>query len=168
MTTRAVIHLRLYFFTAWLHFRSSVSSISARTISVLLKIKLAQRKTRVCVWVCVRERACTCERVYACAQLCPTLCEPLDCPGSSVYKIFRARILESVVISYSRVSPTQGLNPHILHLLHWRADSLPLRHLGSLAQSKTCVHVQKHRCQPQERIKYFLLRLTLGERSVNE
>ena len=118
----------------------------------------------VCVCVCVR----ACERVYACAQLCPTLCEPLDCPGSSVYKIFRARILESVVISYSRVSPTQGLNPHILHLLHWQADSLPLRHLGSLAQSKTCVHVQKHGCQPQERIKYFLLRLTLGERSVNE
>ena len=62
MTTRAVIHLRLYFFTAWLHFRSSVSSISARTISVLLKIKLAQRKTRVCVCVCV----CVCVRVREC------------------------------------------------------------------------------------------------------
>jgi len=27
---------------------------------------------------------------------------------------------------------TQGSNPHILHLLHWQADSLPLSHLGRL------------------------------------
>ena len=26
---------------------------------------------------------------------------------------------------------TQGSNPHLLHLLHWQADSLPLSHLGS-------------------------------------
>ena len=36
-----------------------------------------------------------------CAQLCPTLCNP---PGSSVYGIFQARILEQVAISYSRGS----------------------------------------------------------------
>ena len=29
------------------------------------------------------------------------------------------------------IFPTQGLNPHLLHLLHWQADSLPLDHLGS-------------------------------------
>ena len=27
--------------------------------------------------------------------------------------------------------PTQGLNPHLLGLLHWQVDSLPLCHLGS-------------------------------------
>ena len=27
--------------------------------------------------------------------------------------------------------PTQGWNPHLLCLLHWQADSLPLSHLGS-------------------------------------
>ena len=27
--------------------------------------------------------------------------------------------------------PTQRLNPHLLHLLHWQANSLPLSHLGS-------------------------------------
>ena len=27
---------------------------------------------------------------------------------------------------------TQGSNPHLLHLLHWQADSLPLSHQGSL------------------------------------
>ena len=37
---------------------------------------------------------------------------------------------------------TQGLNPHLLHLLHWQADSSPLSHLGSLMihsrHSKNC------------------------------
>ena len=36
-------------------------------------------------------------------QLSPTLCNPMDCspPGSSVYGIFQARILEWVAICYS-------------------------------------------------------------------
>ena len=40
------------------------------------------------------------------AQLCPTLCDPVDCslPGSSVLGIFKARILEWVAISYSKGS----------------------------------------------------------------
>ena len=39
-------------------------------------------------------------------QLCPTLCDPMDCssPGSSVRGIFQARILEWVAISCSRES----------------------------------------------------------------
>ena len=34
------------------------------------------------------------------AQLCPTLCDPMDCslPGSSVHGIFQARVLEWVAI----------------------------------------------------------------------
>ena len=41
------------------------------------------------------------------ARSCPTLCTPMDCslPGSPVYEIFPARILEWVVISFSRGSP---------------------------------------------------------------
>ena len=40
------------------------------------------------------------------AQLCPTLCDPMDCssPGSSIHGIFWARILEWVAISFSRGS----------------------------------------------------------------
>ena len=40
------------------------------------------------------------------AQLCPTLCEPMDCslPGFSVHGIFQARVLEWVAISFSRGS----------------------------------------------------------------
>ena len=32
--------------------------------------------------------------VYICAQLCLTLCDPMDLPGPSVHGIFQARILE--------------------------------------------------------------------------
>ena len=32
-----------------------------------------------------------------------------------------------------RIFPTQGLNLHLLSLLHWQVDSLPLHHLGNLA-----------------------------------
>ena len=40
------------------------------------------------------------------AQLCPTLCNPMDCspPGSSVHGILQARMLEWVIISSSRGS----------------------------------------------------------------
>ena len=40
------------------------------------------------------------------AQLCPTLCNPVDCslPGSSIHGILQARILEWVAISFSRGS----------------------------------------------------------------
>ena len=40
------------------------------------------------------------------AQLCPTLCDPIDCslPGSSVHGIPQARILEWVAIPFSRGS----------------------------------------------------------------
>ena len=54
------------------------------------------------------------------AQLCLTLCGPMDCG------IFQARVLEKVAISYSRES-----NFLLLCFLHWQVDSLPLHNLGS-------------------------------------
>ena len=40
------------------------------------------------------------------AQLCPTLCDPMDCspPGFSVHGIFQARVLKWVTISFSKGS----------------------------------------------------------------
>ena len=70
-----------------------------------------------------------------CAQSCPTLCSFMNCSpaGFSVHGVFQASILEWVAISFSRGSfwLTQGSNPHLLHLLHWQVDSLPLCHLGT-------------------------------------
>ena len=43
------------------------------------------------------------------SQLCPTLSDPMDCslPGSSVHKIFQARVLEWGAIAFSK----QGATP---------------------------------------------------------
>ena len=42
-------------------------------------------------------------------QSCLTLCDPVDCslPGSFVYKIFQARVLEWVAISFSKENHKQ-------------------------------------------------------------
>ena len=47
---------------------------------------------------------CVCVRTGT--QLCSTLYDPINCslPGSSVHRIFQARTLEWVAISYSRGS----------------------------------------------------------------
>ena len=47
---------------------------------------------------------CVCVCVCVSTQLCPTLCDLLDCdlPGSSLHGISQARILEWVAISYSK------------------------------------------------------------------
>ena len=58
------------------------------------------------------------------AQLCLTLCNPMDysLPGSSVHGIFQARVLEWVAISFSGDLPDPGIKPGSPAL---QADSLP-------------------------------------------
>ena len=49
-------------------------------------------------------------------QSCPTLCDSLDCRGSSVHGTSQARILQWVAIPFSRgIFPIQGSNPGLLH-----------------------------------------------------
>ena len=47
------------------------------------------------------------------AQLCPSLCNPMDCslPSSVVHGIFQARILQWVAIPYSGDLPNAGIKP---------------------------------------------------------
>ena len=66
-------------------------------------------------------------------QSCLTLCDPLDCSplGSSVLGAWQCdsvgkntgmgchSLLQGIFL-------TQGLNLHLLHLLHWQVGSLPL------------------------------------------
>ena len=63
----------------------------------------------------------------------PTLCSPMDCspPGFSVHGILQARILEGLVIPFSRGSSRLRSNPHLQGLLHWQLSSLLLSYLGS-------------------------------------
>ena len=68
---------------------------------------------------------------FSCAkslQSCVTLCRPIDCslPGSSVYGILQARILEWVAISFSRASSQPRDQTHVSCLLHRHSSSLPL------------------------------------------
>ena len=60
-----------------------------------------------------------------CAQLCLTLCDPKDCsrPGSSVHRIFQARILEWVAISCSKGS-SQSRDWTFVSWVSWIAGRL--------------------------------------------
>ena len=71
---------------------------------------------------------------WSCDQSCPTLCWPhglqparLLCPWDSP----GGNTGVGCHFLLQGIFPTQGLNPHLLCLLHWQAGSLPLRHLGS-------------------------------------
>ena len=50
---------------------------------------------------------------YLVANLCPTLCDPMDCSpkGSPVCGISQARTLEWVAISFSGDLPDPGIEP---------------------------------------------------------
>ena len=83
-------------------------------------------------------------------QLCLTLGGPMDysLPGSSVHWISQAGTLEWVAISSSRGSFwDQGLNPGLLHLLHWQAGSLPWARPGKpiTGQDGHCQNIWKHK-----------------------
>ena len=75
------------------------------------------------------------------AQLCLTLCDPMDCSlsSSSIHGIFQARVLEWVAISFSRDIPTQGSNPG---LLHYRQTLLPSEPQGKPTKMYTCINWQ--------------------------
>ena len=80
----------------------TASNREENTYCLRLKEQFARsRETGVC-WTCVR----ACVLASSVAQLCPTLCDPLDCspPGSSVHGIIQARMLEWVAIFSSRGS----------------------------------------------------------------
>ena len=73
----------------------------------------------------VRMRVCMCAQSLRCIQFLGIPCH-CSLPGSSVHGIFQARILEWVChFLLQGIFPTQGSNPHPLHL---QEDSFPLRH----------------------------------------
>ena len=76
------------------------------------------------------------------AQLCPTLCNTMDCspPGSSVHWIFQARILEWVAIPFSRGSSRPRYRTQLLTGL----DSLASLIVQCL---KICLAIQETQVQ---------------------
>ena len=68
------------------------------------------------------------------AQLCPTLCDPMDSslPGSSVYEILQTRILEWIAFPSPGYLPNPGIKHRFLAL---QADSLPSEPLSYTASN---------------------------------
>ena len=90
------------------------------------------------------------------AQLCPAVCNPLVCspPGSSVYGVFQARILESVAISCSRgASLLRDQTPVSLVPCIGRQILYNWRHLGSPKSNK--VSVEKANFQSKKLFSSF-------------
>ena len=79
-------------------------------------------------------------------QSCLTLCDPMDCSSQApVHGILQARLSCHALLQ--GIFPTQGLNLHLLCLLHWQVGSLPLAPPGkpsmraSEVKSLSCVQL---------------------------
>ena len=97
--------------------------------------------------------------------------DPIDCspPGSSVHGIFQARILEQVAISFSRGSSWPRNQTHsVLHLLSWKAGSLPAEPPGkplmvcafSLISPRMMVGTHYYKSAPSSLPKCALSKIT--------
>ena len=81
-----------------------------------------------------------------------------------LHEIILARIVSYLAISFSRTS-SQPREP-LLHLLHWRADSIPLSHQGSLQTLDRLLHLSES--NPKMRKWSYQLQLHKVLRELNE
>ena len=121
-----------------LHIKGSVCKLSQSVVSDSLgscqvPLSMGVFQVRILAVLCLAD------------QSCPTLWDPMDCspPGSSVNgnspgkdtRVVCHALLQGTgtgcYFLLQGIFPNQGSNPHLLCLLHWQADSLPLCHLGS-------------------------------------
>ena len=88
--------------------------------------------------------------VYVCAQLCPTLQLHGPQPASllCLWNFFKPEFWSGLPFPNPRDLPKPRLNPHLLCLLHWQADSLPLRPPGKSGYTK----YQKKKKRERERL----------------
>ena len=106
--------------------------------------------TYVCVCVCV------CVYIYMLSQsVMSNSCDPMDCslPGSSVHG--DSPLKNTGVCCHALLQgifPTQGLNPHLLHLLHWQAGSLSCKSSVLRYQVIRCAIIL---CTTEKKCKYY-------------
>ena len=74
------------------------------------------------------------EHIRSVVQLCLTLWNPMDFSSHTrLFCLWDSPDKNTGVgcqFFFQGISPTQGTNQCLLHLLHWQMDSLPLNHLG--------------------------------------
>ena len=87
-------------------------------------------------WLDLEIAVCACSGT----ELCLTLCDPMDCcpPGASGHGILQAFAWSGLPFLPPGDLPDPGIKPHLVCLLHWQVDSLPLSHLGSPEIAVVC------------------------------
>ena len=65
------------------------------------------------------------------AQLCPTLCDPMDCslPGSSIHGIFQARVLEWGAIAHKELEEDESSRATGIVKCKGTGEGMSSRHL---------------------------------------
>ena len=94
------------------------------------------------------------------AQLCLTLCDPMDCslPGSSVHGIFQAVVPEWIAISFSRGSSRPRDRTRVSHIVDRRFTVWATREVST---AESCAN--HHQPQEEEEEEVLVLVLILTE-----
>ena len=105
-----------------------LADLGSENMSPALKMDSLVLSNCVCVCVCV------CVHVHAHTHtVMSDSATPwtVTCQAPLSMQFYRQEYWRGLSFLLQGIFPTQGLNPHLLRLLHWQAYSLPLSHLGS-------------------------------------
>ena len=80
-------------------------------------------------------------------QSCPTLYDHMDCRLLCPWDSPGKNTGEGCHFFLQEIFPTQGLNLHLLHLLHWQVCSLPLAPLQFSSVTQSCPTLPPHGLQ---------------------
>ena len=78
-------------------------------------------------------------------QLCPTLCDPMDCSlsGSSIHGIFQARVLEWIAISFSGGSSQPRNRTRVSHIAGRCFTIWATREVSTVAKAVVNIRTEK-------------------------
>ena len=110
----------------------------------------------------IQEEDCKCLLTLgACSisQSCLTLWDPMDCScrASLSMGFSRQEYWSGCHFLLQGILPTQGLNPYLLYLLHWQANSLPLSLPGKPSFESTPVIYTIFNMKESESVSHSVL-----------